>query len=94
MNLPGFTADASLYQTSGQYQALRLAPGRPSASLSDAVIPSIPACSNCDYILERCAMNGGRPRAVCNACATGYCYEEPPMPNPFPDPFPPLPRFP
>jgi hypothetical protein len=39
MNLPEFTADASLYQISGQYQALRLAPGRPSASFSDAVIP-------------------------------------------------------
>jgi hypothetical protein len=30
---------------------------------------------------------------VCSACAFGNCYEEPPPPNPFPDPFPPLPRF-
>jgi hypothetical protein len=93
MNLPGFTAEATLHQTSGYYQALQTASGRPFTSPSNAVIPAIPACRNCDCILEQCAANGWRPRAVCNACASGYCYEEPPMPNPFPDPFEPLPRF-
>lgn len=93
MNLPGFNAEASLYQTSGHYHALDAARGRLPGSLSNAIVPAIPACSNCDYILEQCEANGWRPRAVCNACASGYCYEEPPMPNPYPDPFPPLPRF-
>lgn len=71
MNMPGLTAEASLYKTSGHYRS-----GRPSASLSDAVIPAIPACRNCDEILDRCAENGGWPRAVCNACGSGNCYEE------------------
>jgi hypothetical protein len=79
---------ASLYKTSGRYRS-----GRPSASLSDAVIPAIPACRNCDDILDRCLANGWRPRAVCDACARGYCYDEPPVPYPYPDPFGPLPRF-
>jgi len=57
------------------------------------VVPAIPACRNCDDILDNCLQNGWRPRAVCNACASGYCYEEPPPPDPFPDPFEPLPRF-
>ena len=88
MNMPGFTAESSLYKTSGHYRS-----GRPAASLSDAVIPAIPMCRNCDYILDQCEIHGGRPRAVCGACAIGYCYDEPPMPDPYPDPFPPWPRF-
>lgn len=93
MSIPGFTAEAALYKTSGRYQALHPAHARPAESHADAVIPAIPACRNCDYILERCEANGWRPRALCNACLRGYCYEDPPAPNPFPDPFDPLPRL-
>ena len=92
-NMPGFTAEASLYTTGGHYQALHAARSRPAESLSNAVIPALPACGNCDDILERCEANGWRPRALCNACSSGYCYDEPPAPDPFPDPFGPLPRF-
>ena len=88
MSLPNFTADRSLYTARGRYRH-----GRRSASRPDAIIPAIPACANCDYILDRCELNNWRPRAVCNACAVGNCYEPPPMPDPFPDPFPRLPRF-
>jgi hypothetical protein len=87
MNIPGFNAESSLAPTMGIYR------GKAADSHADTVVPAIPFCGNCDYILERCEQNGWRPRAVCDACATGYCYDKPPMPNPFPDPFPPLPRF-
>jgi hypothetical protein len=88
LNMPGFTADQSLKEARGRYRS-----GRPSASQSDAVIPAIPMCRNCEGILDRCERNGWRPRGLCNLCAVGNCYDEPPMPDPFPDPFPPLPRF-
>jgi hypothetical protein len=87
-NMPGFTADQSLHAARGRYRS-----GWPSTSRSNAVIPAIPACRNCDWILDQCEIHGWRPRAVCNACAANYCYEEPPMPDPFPDPFPRPPRF-
>ena len=93
MNVPGFTAETSLYKTSGRYQALHAALARPAESLSNTVIPAIPACRNCDDILDRCEIHGWRPRAVCNACLFGNCYDEPPVPDPFPDPFGSLPRF-
>lgn len=89
MNMPGFTAEDSLYKTSGHYRA-----GRHAINpLVHMVIPAIPPCQNCEYILGRCEINGWRPRAVCNACSSGNCYDEPPEPDPFPDPFGPLPRF-
>lgn len=73
MNMPGFTADQSLHATRGHYRS-----NRPSASHTDAVVPAIPPCRNCDYILDVCARNGGRPRAACNACLIGNCSDEPP----------------
>ena len=82
MNLPGFTADRSLLAAQSRYRS-----GQPSASSSDVVIPAIPACRNCDDILIQCANRGWRPRALCNACAVGDCYDDPPPPNPFPNPF-------
>lgn len=82
INMPGFTAEQSLPATRGRYRG-----GRPSASRSDAVIPAIPMCRNCDGILDRCERNGWRPPAMCNACAVGNCYEEPPMPDPFSNSF-------
>jgi hypothetical protein len=69
MHMPGFTAERSLSGTRRRYAA-----GRTFASKPSAVIPAIPACANCDYILDRCAENGGKPRAVCSACARGNCY--------------------
>jgi hypothetical protein len=85
--IPGFTAELSLHAARGRYTS-----GWSSTSDPNAVIPAIPACRNCEWILDQCEIHGWRPRAVCNACARGYCYEEPPMPDPFPDPFP-TPRF-
>jgi hypothetical protein len=70
MTMPGFTAESSLYDRRGRY-ALS---GTPADSHANTVIPAIPACRNCDYILENCENNGWQPRAVCNACATHYCY--------------------
>ena len=89
MKMPGFTAETSLYTTSGHYRAGRHAIDSPA----QLIIPAIPMCQNCDGILDRCENNGWRPRALCNMCAVGNCYEEPPMPDPYPDPFGPLPRF-
>lgn len=89
MRLPKFTANESLYTTRGRYRNRQA-----TVPVSGAIIPAIPACANCDYILDRCERNHWRPRAVCNACARGYCYEDPSMPDPYPDPFPPFPRFP
>jgi hypothetical protein len=88
-NMPGFTAETSLYKSGGHYRG-----GAQGAhSAVHGVIPAIPKCENCDDILDRCERNGWRPRAVCNACLFGNCYHEPPLPDPFPDPFGPLPRF-
>jgi hypothetical protein len=88
MNMPGFTADQSLHPARGRYRS-----GRPSSSCSNVVVPAIPACRNCDWILDQCERHGWRPRALCSACLFGNCYEDPPMPDPFPDPFGGLPRF-
>ena len=69
MIMPGFTAETSLYKTSGHYQA-----GRHTVNSSmNVIVPAIPACRNCDYILQ-CENNGWTPRAVCNACLSGNCY--------------------
>jgi hypothetical protein len=89
MNMPGFTAETSLYKTSGHYQAGRHAINSPI----HMIIPAIPMCQNCDYILDQCEIHGWRPRAVCNACLFGNCYDEPPVPDPFPNPFGAPPRF-
>lgn len=68
INVPGFTAERSLHQVHGRYHS-----GRSIAVQPGAVIPAIPRCENCDFILENCENNGWRPRAVCNACAFGNC---------------------
>lgn len=82
MNMPGFTAEQSLLKVRPRYRSRR-----PTRSSSGTVIPAIPACRNCDYILGQCEKHGWRPSALCNACLSGNCYEDPPMPNPYPDPF-------
>jgi len=85
MNLPKFTATDTLYRSSGRYRN-----GQSNSSRVDAVVPAIPFCGNCDYILDNCDRNGGRPRAVCRACAIGNCFSgvEDPTPD---DPWSPLP---
>ena len=89
VNMPGFTAEHSLYKTSGQYRT----GGQAIGSAKHMIIPAIPACRNCDDILDRCEARGWRPRALCSACLFGNCYDEPPVPDPFPDPFGRRPRF-
>jgi hypothetical protein len=69
MRLPGFTAGQSL-PAAGRHRAARA--GR--RERAGAVVPALPFCDNCDEILDRCAANGGKPRAVCRACAEGRCY--------------------
>ena len=85
MSLPGFSAEASLRAGRRHYRALRT-----SRSKRGAVVPAIPFCGNCDEILDRCAENGFRPRAVCRACYYGNCYSgvEDPTPS---DPWTPHP---
>jgi hypothetical protein len=80
MNMPGFTAEASLYTASTGYCRT----GQSSGSHANAVVPAIPFCGNCDYILENCERNGYRPRALCLACLTGNCFSgvENPPPRP------------
>lgn len=81
MNLPGFTAEVSLYRNRGDYGRNAESAG----SRAGTVVPAIPFCGNCDFILENCARNGGKPRAVCRACEIGNCFsgvENPPPPPP------------
>jgi hypothetical protein len=68
MKMPGFTADRSLHAARGRYRSAGVA-----TTLAGAVVPAIPRCENCDYILDNCERNGWRPRAVCAACASGHC---------------------
>ena len=77
MNIPGFTAEASIYKTGTVYCRA----DQSADSRANSVVPAIPFCGNCDYILDRCERNGWRPRALCWACATGNCFsgvENPP----------------
>jgi hypothetical protein len=85
MTLPGFTAERSMYRSGGRYRH-EPAGGAPA----DTVVPAIPFCGNCDWILDRCERNGWRPRALCFACLTGNCFSgvEDPTPE---DPFTPAP---
>lgn len=69
MNIPGFTAEQSLHLVHGHYGS-----GKSVAVQTDAVIPALPRCENCDFILENCENNGWKPRTVCNACNSGRCY--------------------
>ncbi len=80
MRLPEFNATQSLYKSRRHYRLKRS-----GESQAGAVVPAIPACRNCDDILERCDANGGFPLAVCRACLIGNCYsgvENPPPPSP------------
>ena len=83
MNVPGFTAEASVYNTTGSYYSN----GQSADSHAGTVVPAIPFCGNCDEILDRCAENGFRPRAVCWACLTGHCFSGVEKPPQLLDPF-------
>ncbi|MGH2568073.1 MAG: hypothetical protein ACRDGA_07005 [Bacteroidota bacterium] len=77
MKIPGFTADACFVRHAFHYRGAQ--PARP---YSGGIVSAIPFCDNCDEILDRCAQNGFRPRAVCYACLTGDCFsgvEKPPQ---------------
>jgi hypothetical protein len=85
MTMPGFTAEASLRNkatsaTNGGHRR-----GRSVAAQGGTVVPAIPFCGNCDEILDMCAETGGRPWALCRACAIGDCYSG--VENPIP-PYP------
>ena len=77
MSIPGFTAESSL-SNGGPYSTL----GRFAGPQGSAVVPAIPYCGNCDWILDNCAKTGGRPYALCAACATGNCYGPRQVPPP------------
>lgn len=79
MNIPGFTAEASVYKTRNGY----CRNGQSADSHAGTVVPAIPFCGNCGYILRNCARTGGFPLALCRACRTGNCstgVENPPPP--------------
>jgi hypothetical protein len=63
MRIPGFTATEAICGN-GSYNQRQMAIG----SSSNAVIPALPNCRNCPWILERCMNNNWRPRGLCNAC--------------------------
>lgn len=90
MNIPGFTADASFHHSTTSYFSGGYQRTHSLNSQTGNIIPAIPFCGNCDYILDNCSRNGWRPRAVCNACFYGNCYSgvEDPTPN---DPYSPHP---
>lgn len=83
MTMPGFTAEVSLYNTSVGYCYAE----QSAASPAGKIVPAIPFCDNCDEILDRCSRNGGRPRAVCRACAVGDCFSGVERPPALLDPF-------
>ncbi len=105
INMPGFTAETSLYKTSGRY---RIAGTPNDLGGSRGVLPQLDdvwttdkVCTACGCTVNgfvcncglrprpdklECILNGGPGRAV--AVLDG----EPPVPDPFPDPFGPLPN--
>jgi hypothetical protein len=68
LNIPGFTANHSLETAHGRYHNSRSIAVQPNT-----VMPAIPRCENCDFILANCEVNGWKPRAACNACNSGRC---------------------
>jgi hypothetical protein len=82
MHIPGFTAEASVYRVSRDYLGTGVA-----GSQDGAVIPAIPRCENCEDLLDYCAEHDWRPRAACNACASGHCSRGVEKPPGLVDPF-------
>jgi hypothetical protein len=85
MNIPGFTAEASIYKTGGHYSgSVGVIDSRPG------VVPAIPPCRNCNHICDVCAETG-MACGGCALCNAGYCDPRPPgglrppRPRPFED---------
>lgn len=76
MTIPRFTAELSLMAGTRYRRA-----GGAAQSPIDSVVPAIPYCGNCDYILDWCASTHSHS-AVCRACLTGDCYGPPTAPPP------------
>ena len=74
MNMPGFTAEASLHGSHSSYAGGDDFGRQSAQSHAGKIVPAIPACANCDWILDRCERNGWRPTGLCNLCAAGWCY--------------------
>jgi hypothetical protein len=72
MNMPRFTSEAALYQTSRQYRGT--AAGFSPTAL---IVPAIPPCRNCDYICDLC-VDRGVACGACALCAVGDCDPCPP----------------
>jgi hypothetical protein len=89
MNLPGFSAEVSIYRTSGYF-------GRSIGQVvfEPQILPAIPPCRSCENACDSCI----EKRVGCTACAmcaVGDCDPcppggcRPPEPGPFEDwPFP------
>ena len=69
LRIPGFYAEQSLQAMRGRYRS-----GQSVTVQAGAVVPAIPMCENCDFILANCEANGWKPRALCNACNSGRCF--------------------
>ncbi len=76
MSMPGFSADASLYEGT-TYHAIAHARAPFAGSQAGVVVPARPYCGNCPDILDRCSQNGWKPTGLCNMCYYGNCYTEP-----------------
>lgn len=76
MNLPEFTAEATLYQTPHTYRGVLANPQGPAL-----IVPALPTCANCEWACDRCfdcVEAGGsfsrcRTCSVCNYCAGRSC---------------------
>jgi hypothetical protein len=73
MNVPGFSAEASLYRSGGYSRH-----GQSAVSHIGTIVPAIPLCSNCPHILNMCEKLGWPHSALCEACLSGDCESGPP----------------
>lgn len=64
MALPGFTAEAAVYVSSGHYMA---SVGGPVMS---GIVPALPSCSACNTVCDQCfdCLDSGKPMSKCPAC--------------------------
>jgi hypothetical protein len=66
VHIPGFSAEASLYKTSGHYRIIR-GGGTTTARV-------FPAVNYCEYICDRCRTTG--LEWACLQCAVSHCRPE------------------
>jgi hypothetical protein len=67
MNMPGFTAESTLYRSSRTYAGEARAAGAGAA-----VVPALPPCSQCTYYCRNC-WTAGRYCLACDLCDNGLC---------------------